>query len=80
MGSPGGSVVTNLSAKAGDPRDAGLFPGFGRSPGGRNDNPLQDSCLENSTSREAWLGYSLWGHRGLDMTEGLSTHNKWEIA
>ena len=32
MGSPGGSVVKNLPAKAGDARDAGLFPGSGRSP------------------------------------------------
>ena len=37
-GSPGGSVVKNSSAKAGD---AGLIPGLGRSPGGGNGNPLQ---------------------------------------
>ena len=30
MGSPGGSVVKNLPAKAGDAREAGLFPGSGR--------------------------------------------------
>ena len=28
--------------------------GWGRSPGGKNGNPLQYSCLENSTDREAW--------------------------
>ena len=28
-------------------------PGLGRSPGGRNGNPLQYSCLENSTDRGA---------------------------
>ena len=40
-GSPGGAVVKNLPAIAGDARDAGLIPGSGRSPGGGNDNTLQ---------------------------------------
>ena len=31
----------------------GLIPGLGRSPGGRNDNPLQYSCLENLMDRGA---------------------------
>ena len=34
--------------------DPGSIPGSGRSPGERNDNPLQYSCLENSMNREAW--------------------------
>ena len=34
--------------------DAGSIPGLGRSPGGGNDNPLQDSCLEDPTDRGAW--------------------------
>jgi len=32
----------------------GLIPWLGRSPGGRHGNPLQYSCLENSTDRGAW--------------------------
>ena len=32
----------------------GSSPGLGRSPGGRHGNPLQYSCLENPTDREAW--------------------------
>ena len=32
-------------------RHMGLIPGSGRSPAGRNSNPLQYSCLENSTDR-----------------------------
>ena len=39
------------------PVDAGnteLVPSLGRSPGGGNSNPLQYSCLENSTDRGAW--------------------------
>ena len=37
LGFPGGSVVKNLPANAGD---AGSVPGSGRSPGEVNDNPL----------------------------------------
>ena len=40
-------VVKNLPASAGDVRDTGSIPGSGRSPGGRHENPLQYSCLEN---------------------------------
>ena len=40
-GFPGGSVVKNLPANAGD---LGLIPGSGRSPGKGNGNPLQYSC------------------------------------
>ena len=39
---PGGSGVKHLPANAGDP---GLIAGSGRSPGERNGNPLQYSCL-----------------------------------
>ena len=53
-GFPGGLVVKNLPANAGDERDLGSIPGLGRSPGGGNDNPLQYSCLENLIDRDAW--------------------------
>ena len=48
---PGGSVVKNPSANAGD---AGLIPESGRSPGEGNGNPLEDSCLEIPMDRGAW--------------------------
>ena len=51
MGFPGGSVVRNLSANAGD---VGLIPGLGRSSGEGNGNPLQYSCLGNTVDRGAW--------------------------
>ena len=41
MGFPGGTVVENPPANAGDARDPGLIPGSGRSPGEGNGNPLQ---------------------------------------
>ena len=44
-------VVKNLLANAGD---AGLIPGLGRSPGGRQGNPLEYSCLENCMDKGAW--------------------------
>ena len=47
-------VVKNLPANARDIRDLGLIPGSRRSPGGRNGNPLQYSCLENPMDRGAW--------------------------
>ena len=54
MGFPGGSVVKNPPANAGDIGDAGLIPGSERSPGSGNGNPLQYSCLENLMDRGAW--------------------------
>ena len=44
------SLVKNLPAKAGD---TGSIPGWGRSPGGGNGNPLQYSYLENPMDRGA---------------------------
>ena len=44
----------NPPANAGDIRDTGLIPGWGRSPGGGYGNPLQYSCLENPMDRGAW--------------------------
>ena len=55
-------VVKNPPANAGNVRDLGLIPGWGRSPGGGHGNPLQYSCLENPMDRGAWWA-SPWGHR-----------------
>ena len=75
MGFPGGSVVKNLPANAGDIGDTGSIPGLGRSPGEGNGNLFQCSCLENSMDRRAWqLGYSPWGGKESNMTEHAYTH------
>ena len=50
---PGGSVVKNPPANSGDAGDTGSIPGSGRSPGERNGNPLQYSCLGNPMDRGA---------------------------
>ena len=47
-------MVKNPLASARDTRDTSSTPGPGRSPGERNGNPLQDSCLENPMDRGAW--------------------------
>ena len=47
-------VVKNPLANAGDVRDVGSIPEWGRSPGGGHGNTLQFSCLEDSINREAW--------------------------
>ena len=54
MDFPGCSVVKKLPANIGVSEDVGLIPGSGRSPGGGNGNPLQDSCLKNPMDRGAW--------------------------
>ena len=51
---PGGTMVKNPPANAGDTRDEGLILELGRSPGGGHGNPLQHSCLENPMDRGAW--------------------------
>ena len=51
MGFPGGSVVKNPPANAGD---TGMIPGSRRSHGEGNGNPLQYSCPGNPMDRGAW--------------------------
>ena len=48
---PGGSVVKNPPANAGD---TGSIPGLERSPGEENGNPLQYYCLGKPMDRGAW--------------------------
>ena len=50
-GFPGGSVIKNLPASAGNMNSV---PGLGRSPGGGNDNSLQYSSWDNPMDRGVW--------------------------
>ena len=54
LGFPGGAVVKNPPANAGDARDLGSLPGLGKSLEEGNGNPLQDSYLGNPMDRGAW--------------------------
>ena len=47
---PGGTVVKNLPANAGD---MDSIPGLRRCPGEGNGDAFQDSCLENSMDKGA---------------------------
>ena len=68
-------MVKNLLANAGDARDAGSIPGWGRSPGVGNRNPLQYSCLDNLMDRGAWWAtISARDHKQLNTAERLSMH------
>ena len=51
QGFPGGSAGKESACNAGD---LGLISGSGRSPGERNGNPFQYSCLDISMDSGAW--------------------------
>ena len=58
MGFPGGLMVKNPLADAGD---TGSVPGLGRSPGKGDGNPLQYSCPGNPMDRGAWRACDVHG-------------------
>ena len=73
-GFPGGAVVKNPPSNAGDTRDVGALPGWGRSPGGGTGNQHQYSCLKNPMDRGAWQATVHGVTKELDTTERLNTH------
>ena len=77
MGFPGGSVVKNPPANAGD---VGSVSGSGKPPEEGHGNPLQYSCLENSMERGAWqatvhevAASDITEHTAHDMVRQLSS-------
>ena len=50
------------------------IPGLGRSPGGGHGNPLQYSCLGNSTDRGTWRAMVHKVAKSLTRLKQLSTH------
>ena len=68
---PGGSVVKNPPANAGNAGDPGLNPGSRRSPEGGNGNPPQYSWLGNSIYGGAWQATV---HEVTKSQTWLSTH------
>ena len=64
----GGSVVKNPPANAGNTGEAGSIPGWKRSP--EEEMATCSSFMPGKPHGQRRLvGYSLWGHKELDMTE-----------
>ena len=71
-------IVKNPPANA---EDLGLIPGLGRSPGRRQGNPLQYSCIgkNQQTSLEDSTG-SQESDRTEQLTPSFSAYIKWKIS
>ena len=69
-------MVRNPAVGAGDVRDTGSIPGWGRSPGGGHGNPLQYSCLENPMDRGAWRPTVHGVTKGQTCLSDYHTHRK----
>ena len=67
LGFPGGSVVKNPPANAGDRGDMSSIPSSGQSPGEGNGE---------SQGQRSLAGDSPWGHKESDTTEQLN-NNQW---
>ena len=71
MGFPCGSAGKESACNAGD---LGLIPGWGRSPGEENGNPLQLFLPGKSHGWRSLVGCSPWGRKESDTTERLHFH------
>ena len=71
VGFPGGSELRVSACNVGD---LGLIPGSGSSPGERNGNPFQYSCLENPMDGGAWWATVHGVVKESDTTEQLHFH------
>ena len=72
---PGGTVVKNSPANAGD---AGSLPQSGRCAGEGNGKPLQYTCLENSMKRGAWQATVYGAAKESAMNDQLSLTEQYQ--
>ena len=73
---PGGSVSNESTCNV---EDLVSIPGLGSSPGERNGNPFQCSCLENSMDRTEKLSFFPLHHSGFEKeTKQSSSMVSWE--
>ena len=79
LGFPGGAVVKNLPANAGDPRDLDSIPGWGRSPGGGNGNPFQHFLPGQPHRQGSLAGYTVHGvaKSRTRLSTHTHTHTQW---
>ena len=61
-------MVKNPACNAGDMEDVSSIPRLGRSPGERNGNQLQYSCLGNPMDKGTWQAIVHGVIQELDMT------------
>ena len=54
-------------------KESAYNAGLGNFPGEENGNPLQYSCLENSTDKGAWWATVCGAIKSWDMTERLTS-------
>ena len=75
-------MVKNPPANAGDVRDVGSVPGWGRSPGGGHGSPLQCSRWRVPWTQEPGgpqpTGSQRVGHYRMDLTQSTHDYN-WSI-
>ena len=74
MGFPGGAVVKNLPANAGDARDKGSIPGLRRCPWSRKWQPTPIFLPGKLHCQRSLAGYSPWSRKELDRTVCTHTH------
>ena len=67
-------MIKNPPTNAGDTRDVGPIPGWGRSPGERNDNPPRVFLCRKFHGQRSLVGYSPGGCEESDTTEQTHTH------
>ena len=70
---PGGTVVKNLPANAGDARDAGSIHKLSNIPWRRKWQPTPVFLPGESHGRRSLVGYRPWGHKKSDTTEHTHT-------
>ena len=73
---PGGASSKEPTCKCRGHKRGEFIPGWGRSPGGGNGNPLEYSCWRISWTEEP--GGSMGSHRvGYDWSDLACTHKSW---
>ena len=73
LGFPGGAVVKNLPANAGDAGDSGFYPWAGKIPWRRKCQSTPAFMPGKFHGQRGLVGYSPWGCKEPDMTERVHT-------
>ena len=69
MGFPDGTSGKEYTSQCRRHNRQGFNPWSGRSPGEGHGNPLHYSCLENAHAQRNLVGYTVWSHEELAITQ-----------